>query len=1006
MKGEQMKLYLQNIYTYVEFGGNEETLREVFRKRVHTHIGVRAQGYQFVKAFKLKKWDGYTDFYEFDKDRFPSGLLEQVKELLYDLQNRYTFQFDVVDERSEAFLEPEDVTKEIKLLDKKMGTITLRDYQQEAVEESLVKYNGLINIATNGGKCLSEDSMILTTKGYKSLQDIFKEKNISTDSKKQTIDVKYPLINRYGNVEYTSHFTKNGVKPTKVIKTNKGIELNNTYNHPVLVREGFSFIWKNTEDIQQGDILVSRVGDNYYGNDNTIKNTEDAYAIGCMIADSYLGSYSRLSFSNDKEEILNKVSDFWSTFSNKDTYYDTHKKSKGITIHLHDKKESNKFHSKYGIGYGVAKDKRVPKSVMQSSRDIQLSFLSGYLECESSIDDKNLEVTSASEKLLKDIQLMLMNIGVISTLSDKIVKGYEHNYYGRLIINRIEMNKLLPLLTFKTEQRIEQSKKALTSNTKIKSSYGNKIEGSRKILTIYRDSLEIPKTEFKKYISRDSISIERLREVIRNYPEGNSSIKHVFEKLTDSNLLYQEVVEVMEGEEIPTFDVCMPKTHSFISNSVVNHNTEIASGIIQELLPYLEKGETIAFFTHSKEIFHQTADRMKERLNIPIGKIGAGSFDIKQVNVVMIPTVNANLKDPGEGVTLTQKQMIYKKVALQILPKLSTTPNKRTMLFLMLEQMKVKTKADQAFKEELTKIYQDHKTDSELMMKLNTYNVKYQEILRKKNEKKYDKYYKMKDFLQSIACFIGDEFHHAKSDTWYTSLLQCENALYKIGLTGSIDHSDPLTVQRLKALCGEILIKVSNDYLIERGISARPTINSIPIANPTNLEEENQYQVAYDKGIVNNEFRNTLVAKITEKCYHDNKGILIIVNFLQHGNNISELLESYDIPHEFIYGDLETDKRKQYLSDMKSGKLKVLIATSLIDEGVDISGINTLIIAAGGKSLRQVLQRIGRALRRKEEDNTTQIYDFIDMTNKFLYKHYLERRSIYDNENFEVREIK
>lgn len=581
-----MKLYLQNIYTYVEFGGNEETLREVFRKRVHTHIGVRAQGYQFVKAFKLKKWDGYTDFYEFDKDRFPSGLLEQVKELLYDLQNRYTFQFDVVDERSEAFLEPEDVTKEIKLLDKKMGTITLRDYQQEAVEESIVKYNGLINIATNGGK------------------------------------------------------------------------------------------------------------------------------------------------------------------------------------------------------------------------------------------------------------------------------------------------------------------------------------------------------------------------------------------------------------------------------------TEIASGIIQELLPYLEKGETIAFFTHSKEIFHQTADRMKERLNIPIGKIGAGSFDVKQVNVVMIPTVNANLKDPSEGVTLTQKQIIYKKVALQVLPKLSTTPNKRTMLFLMLEQMKVKTKADQAFKEELTKIYQEHKSDSELMMKLNAYNVKYQEILRKKNEKKYDKYYKMKDFLQSIACFIGDEFHHAKSDTWYTSLLQCENALYKIGLTGSIDHSDPLTVQRLKALCGEILIKVSNDYLIERGISARPTINSIPIANPTDLEEENQYQVAYDKGIVNNEFRNTLVAKITEKCYHDNKGILIIVNFLQHGNNISELLESYDIPHEFIYGDLETDKRKQYLSDMKSGKLKVLIATSLIDEGVDISGINTLIIAAGGKSLRQVLQRIGRALRRKEEDNTTQIYDFIDMTNKFLYKHYLERRSIYDNENFEVREIK
>lgn len=581
-----MKLYLQNIYTYVEFNSNEEQVREVFRKRIHTHIGVRAQGYQFVQAFKLRKWDGYTDFYEFDKDRFPSGLLSQVQELLYDLQNRYSFQFSVIDERSEAFLEPKDIEKEVKLLDNKNGTITLRDYQQEALEQAIINYNGIINAATNAGK------------------------------------------------------------------------------------------------------------------------------------------------------------------------------------------------------------------------------------------------------------------------------------------------------------------------------------------------------------------------------------------------------------------------------------TEVASGIIQQLLPYMEKGETISFFTHSTEIFHQSAERIEERLNIKVGKIGSGEFKPRQVNVVMIPTVNANLKDPGEGVSLTPKQMIYKKVALQVLPKLSTTPNKRTMLHLMLENMKPKTKADQAYKEELVKIYKEYKTDSELMMKLNSYNVKYQDILRKKNEKKYDKYYRMQEFLESVVCFIGDEFHHAKSDTWYNSLLKCENALYKIGLTGSIDTSDPITVQRLKALCGEVIVKISNDYLIERGISARPTIHSVPVASPDDIEEVSEYQVAYEKGIVNNEFRNKLIAKITEKCYHDDKGILIIVNFLQHGNNISDLLTEYDIPHEFIYGDLDKTTRKQHLSDMKSGKLKVLIATSLIDEGVDIKGINTLIIGAGGKSLRQVLQRIGRALRKKDDDNTTQIYDFIDMTNKFLYKHYLERRSIYDNENFEVREIK
>lgn len=1001
-----MKLYLQNIYTYVEFEGGEEQLRDIFRKRVHRHIGVKQQGYQYVMAYKLRKWDGYTDFYEFEEDRFPSGLLSQVEDLLYDIQNVISFQFTVIDERSEAFIDPKDIDKEVKLLDNNVGSITLRDYQQEALEKSIENYNGIIHAATNAGKCISIDSMLMTTEGYKSLREIFESKGVEVNSTEDTIEMEYPLINRYGEVENTSHFTKNGLKPTKDIETSKGIKLINTYNHPLLIREGFSFVWKNTEDIKPGDILVSRVGDNYYGTDNTVKTTEEAYALGCMIADSYLGSETSLDFSNDKQVLFNLMTRFWKSFSTKEVNYSRRGNSKGSAIRVHDVKAVKELHDKYSINYGVAKNKEVPNCIMNSPRDIQLAFLSGYLECESSISGKDLEVTSASYKLLKEVQLMLMNIGIVTTLREKKVKNYTENYYGRLTVNRREMLKLLPLLTFVTEQRKKQKDRFLENITKVKSSYGNKIECSRKLLTKYRDSLDIPKSEFKKYISRDCITIDRLKEVIEKYPEGNREIKELFETIVDENIFYQEVTNIQEGEVIPTFDVCMPKTHSFISNSVVNHNTEIASGIIQQLLPYMEKGESIAFFTHSAEIFHQSAERIEERLNIKVGKVGSGEFNPRQVNVVMIPTVNANLKDPGEGVTLTPKQMIYKKVVLQVLPKLENTPNKRTMLHLFIENMKLKTKADQVFKEELVKLFEENKSDSALMMKINTYNVRYQEALRKKNAKKYDKFYRMKDFLESIVGFIGDEFHHAKSDTWYKSLLQCNNALYKIGLTGSIDSSDPLVVQRLKALCGDILIKISNEFLIDRGISAKPTIKSVPIANPTDIEEISEYQVAYDKGIVNNEFRNKLIAKITEKCYHDGKGILVIINFLQHGTNISELLTEYNVPHEFLYGDLPKEKRKQHLDDMKSGKLKVLISTSLIDEGVDIKGINTLIIGAGGKSLRQVLQRIGRALRKKDVDNTTQIYDFIDMTNKFLYKHYLERRTIYDNENFEVQELK
>lgn len=998
-----MKLHVKNLYTYIEFEEGDSYLKDIILKRMHTTLGARQEGFQYSPAYKRGQWDGYIDFYEYDRDRFPTGLLFKVQELLGELQSRYNFQYGITDERDESFLAEEDIDKEINLLDDNVGQITLRDYQYDAVFNSLTYFNGILHISTNGGKCISKDSVILTTEGYKTLEEIFNEKGISLDNKEEVVPIKYPLINRYGEVEYTSYFTKNGLRKTKKIKTDRGIEVVNTYNHPLLVREGHNFVWKNTEDIKEGDILVSRKGDNQFGTDKTIVSTEEAYVLGCMIADSYMGVDHRLSFSNDKEELLKAVSDYWSTISSKETYYDTHKKSKGITIHLHDKKATKDFYNKYDIELGVAKDKKVPKCILKSPKDIQLSFLSGYLECESSIreDGRDMEVTSASRELLKQIQLMLFNLGVDNSLTQKTVKGYEQNYYGRLRVKTRELKYLLSMLEFKTEQRKKQKGNIL--DKEYKSQYGNKIEGFRDTLKNYRNSLHINKKEFSKYIQRDSISIDRLREILELYPGGEG--ENTLKRLADINVVYQKVESVEEGEVIPTFDVCMPKTHSFISNSIVNHNTEIASGIIDQLLPQLERGERIAFFTGSTEIFHQSADRLKQRLNIPIGKVGAGQFNIQQVTVVMVPTLNANLKDPTQGVKLTPKQNISKKIATEFLPKFEGGTNQKKLLGMLLANFIPKTKVEQTVKDELIGIYKSCKNDNEVLMRLKNHNANFQNIVRNKNKKKYDKYHRMREFLDTITVMIVDEAHHSKSDTWYNNLMTCENALYRIALTGSIDKKDELLWMRMQGLFGDVISRVTNKQLIEEGHSAKPTINIIPIANPNDIDNIDEYRVAYEKGIINNNFRNKLIAKLTEKWYNEDKGILIIVNFIDHGNNISELLDGLNVEHYFLHGEVDSEIRKQKLNDMRSGKLKVMIATSLIDEGVDISGINSLILGAGGKSLRQVLQRVGRALRKKKDDNTTQIYDFADMTNRFLFHHSKEREKIYREEEFEIRKM-
>ena len=140
--------------------------------------------------------------------------------------------------------------------------------------------------------------------------------------------------------------------------------------------------------------------------------------------------------------------------------------------------------------------------------------------------------------------------------------------------------------------------------------------------------------------------------------------------------------------------------------------------------------------------------------------------------------------------------------------------------------------------------------------------------------------------------------------------------------------------------------------------------------------------------------------------YDKGNGILIIINRIEHGEAISNLLKEEGVAHYFINGQLENDLRDEKIQDMRDGALKVMISSTIIDEGVDISGIDTLILGAGGKSLRQTLQRVGRGLRKKKTgENKVEVFDFYDLTNKHLKKHSEQRRKIYEDEQFEIVDI-
>lgn len=260
-----------------------------------------------------------------------------------------------------------------------------------------------------------------------------------------------------------------------------------------------------------------------------------------------------------------------------------------------------------------------------------------------------------------------------------------------------------------------------------------------------------------------------------------------------------------------------------------------------------------------------------------------------------------------------------------------------------------------------------------------------------------------KELIPKIAGFVADECHHSSSNSWYQVLNMFENAPIRLGLTGTVNKDNPVNEMRLYSCTGEIVSKITNDYLIKKGISAKPVCILFTVTTPELGEET--YQDAYALGIVESEERLDYIVQICEKETNSNNTVLILVEHINHGEIIQEELEKLNKKVFFTNGTLSSERRQELLDGLKNNEIDVLISSAILDEGVDVSNINAVIYARGMKSTRKLLQGIGRGLRKKEDGSVLRFYDFIDNMSEQLLKHSLNRYEVLKAEKFKIKAL-
>lgn len=295
---------------------------------------------------------------------------------------------------------------------------------------------------------------------------------------------------------------------------------------------------------------------------------------------------------------------------------------------------------------------------------------------------------------------------------------------------------------------------------------------------------------------------------------------------------------------------------------------------------------------------------------------------------------------------------------------------------------------------------------------------------------------KIAAFLHNATALVVDEGHHSASAAYQDLIAACDRATIRIGCSGSFDKSDKSKSRRhednakavehqwrMEAAFGPVLARVRNEDLIESGISARPTILLVddpnafgppfPTPKPPPPPSEgvpykrfNPYLKVFTVCAIRDKVFRRTVAKVAAAMLEQGKPPFIFSHSVVQLVRLLKTMEHFHIPCVLLAGRDGMAKREAVLAKFKRQGDFAILTSPIFDEGASIPEIRGVIFAGARKAPTELLQRIGRGLRKKKTGtNSIVVVDFAMLNSSLLNKHYRTRLASYKDEGFEIRRL-
>ncbi len=448
-----------------------------------------------------------------------------------------------------------------------------------------------IGAPTGRFSCLTGDALVATSKGFKQMCDLQNGDLVKTS---------------FGFKQVLKKWS-NGIRSVFEVTLKDGRKIRATADHKFLTEKGD--VWKRLDELKPDDNLFVSLKEDLSNQKRktslnfdlpdfharkpvtvpTLLSSELCELTGLIIADGFLGKrqirpiirsrwggkhavYDRiyLSCNRDDKELIEKINQsglkiFGQPFREV--------KSRSCCVLQLASTKVAEFLAAFGLE-GNAHTKKIPEIILSSSENFQAAFLRGLFEGDGHHGQMEIGLTSVNQKLLRQVQIMLANLGIYSTVKIRNDKsGFSGaSRYGLHISGKSDRYKFLKKIGFISKRKNWKPDFTPQITDGVATPFivsGAKLYKEAVNLGIVSASRQGVKP-FIPYYRHSFMKAETVEKLINKFGML-PSLKPICNYL-ESNLRQVKIQSIVYAGEEEVFDITVEDVHQFIANGIVVHN--------------------------------------------------------------------------------------------------------------------------------------------------------------------------------------------------------------------------------------------------------------------------------------------------------------------------------------------------------------------------------------------------------------------------------------------------